>query len=570
MRVTGTSIFVAAAGDRGRARLQGSQRPGGAGKPVRAGGAEVLGRLPPAGGLRAQARRPRSSWWPGLPLVVAGRARCSPLGSRPGRACGRTRNGSLTCAGRACWNRCWRTGRSPPRRRGACAQAGAGAERRGNALCLVTGALFPVLGYDSGPRPGLRHARPAGQARHPGADAARPTRRPGPGPARPRPGPCSRLDAARGDIPAGPDGTAFGLEVTQIDGTTLELFGDPLLAEEFGVPAPGAKPLLRLVGLLHSGTRRWKAAVIGGYLDGENALADGLQDAFGPGQLNLADRGFFSMDRWIRFSGAGAHLLWRVKNGAKSVPFRTLQDAERRLGAGPAARERQHARPPPPGRRRPRPPVPAGHRRAARLLHRADPHPQRPGEDHRRSGCSPRCWTRTCVPAAELAVLYQRRWLIEIAFLHLKKTVRGTGRALRGRSAALARQEAWALLLAHNMIAGLAARAAATAGLAPGISFTAVLSLARAAVPADACCPHCGKRPTSGNAPLAGLDAAIARPPARPSRPEADLRKNRRRTTETDLRTSRLHPHHRPVKSPESRRKSRNLRAAPPHLCADG
>ena len=132
-------------------------------------------------------------------------------------------------------------------------------------------------------------------------------------------------DAARGDIPAGPDGTAFGLEVTQIDGTTLELFNDPLLAAEFGVPAAGAKPLLRLAGLLHSGTRRWRAAVIGRYLDGENALADQLQDAFGPGQLNLAGRGFFSMDRWIRFSGAGAHLLWRVKNGAKCVPFRTLK-----------------------------------------------------------------------------------------------------------------------------------------------------------------------------------------------------------------------------------------------------
>ena len=78
------------------------------------------------------------------------------------------------------------------------------------------------------------------------------------------------------------------------------------------------------MGLLHSGTRRWRAAVIGRYLDGENALADGLQDAFGPGQLNLADRGFFSMDRWIRFSGTGAHLLWRVKNGAKCVPFKTL------------------------------------------------------------------------------------------------------------------------------------------------------------------------------------------------------------------------------------------------------
>ena len=119
----------------------------------------------------------------------------------------------------------------------------------------------------------------------------------------------------------------------------------------------------------------------------------------------------------------------------------------------------------------------------------------------------------------------------------------------------------WALLLAHNMIAGLAARAAATAGLAPGqICFTAVLSLARAAVTADTCCPHCGKRPASKTAPLAGLDAAIAGL-ARPRRPPADLRPHSRRTTETGLRTSRLHSHYRPVKTPENRRKSRKLRA---------
>lgn len=78
-------------------------------------------------------------------------------------------------------------------------------------------------------------------------------------------------DAARSDIPAGEDGLAFGLEVTAIDGTTLELFNDPALAEALGVPSPGAKPLLRLAGLLHAATRRWKAAVIGRYLDGDNA-----------------------------------------------------------------------------------------------------------------------------------------------------------------------------------------------------------------------------------------------------------------------------------------------------------
>ena len=275
---------------------------------------------------RSQSQEPR------CPRILPCRLLSRPLpammrawlpGSRPGRACGRTRTGWLTCGARACRIA---AGRRDDRRRGrggACAQAGTGTERRGHGPVPGHRGAVPGPRLRRGPRPGLRHARPAGQARHPGA--GRPCLLQGPGPVRGGPGPGHvRADAARGDIPAGPDGTAFGLEITQIDGTTLELFSDPLLAEEFGTPSPDAKPLLRLVGLLHSGTRRWKAAVIGRYLDGENALADGLQDAFGPGQLNLADRGFFSMDRFIRFSGAGAHLAWRVKNGAKSVPFKTL------------------------------------------------------------------------------------------------------------------------------------------------------------------------------------------------------------------------------------------------------
>ena len=31
------------------------------------------------------------------------------------------------------------------------------------------------------------------------------------------------------------------------------------------------------------------------------------------------------MDRFLRISGTGAHLTWRVKDRAKSVPFKTLR-----------------------------------------------------------------------------------------------------------------------------------------------------------------------------------------------------------------------------------------------------
>ena len=70
------------------------------------------------------------------------------------------------------------------------------------------------------------------------------------------------------------------------------------------------------------------------------------------------------------------------------------------------------------------------------------------------------------------------------------------------------------------MTATLAARAAGTAGLDPDlIPFTAVLSLIRGHIAADTCCPHCGKRPASGNDPITLLIADILAQPHRRQRP---------------------------------------------------
>jgi hypothetical protein len=410
----------------------------------------------------------------------------------------------------------------------AAAEGGHGhrAERALNAgmtmLCLVTGSLFPGQGYDMVLAKAF--AMPGAPAR-PGTPV--PT-----GPAfslaRARLGerPMRRafeLDASRGDVPPAAGGTLFGLELVIFDGTTLDLFNCPDLAAEFGVPEGGTHPKLRVVALLQAGTMRWKAAAVGGYHDGENALANQLEGALGPGQLSLADRGFFSMDRWLRFSATGAHLLWRVKNAARSVPFRlirTLNDGSelvllRESGKMLGKRRRD-----------------AGDRTLSRL----------PGTIARlvcftivtrtRRGRAKATAIRVLTtlldpaafPAREIAAGYAQRWQVETAFLHLKKTVRGTGRTLRGRSAALARQEAWSLLLVHNMIAALASAAAAAAGTSlAAVSFTAVLSLAREHVTADACCRHCGHRPATAADPLALLTAAITAQPL--------SRENRSRTS---------------------------------------
>jgi hypothetical protein len=317
------------------------------------------------------------------------------------------------------------------------------------------------------------------------------------------------LDAARSDAELGITALWKGLEVTAIDGTTMELFRNDVLACEFGTPAEGTRPLLRIAAHVRTASRRWIGAGIGGYHDGENALADQLEDSFGPGMLNLADRGFFSMDRFLRFSARGAHLAWRVKNGAKCVPFKTVRELPDgselvmlRESAGMRTRRRRET----------------GDRHAPRLPDTMARLVTFTVTAQTRSGRAKATQIRVLTtlldhetfPAREIAALYAERWQVEIAFLHLKKTVRGPRRALRGQSPDLARQEAWALLLIHNIVATATARAAAEAGTDPRlIPFTAVLGLVRAHVAADIRCRHCGRRPTRPDAPLDGLTSAI-------------------------------------------------------------
>ena len=167
-------------------------------------------------------------------------------------------------------------------------------------------------------------------------------------------------------------------------------------------------------------------------------------------------------------------------------------------------------------------------------------------------------------PAREIAALYAERWQAEIAYLHLKKTVKGAGRLLRGRSPRPRPPgNLGTAARAPNMTATIAARAAASAGTDPDqIPFTAVLSLIRDHVTADARCPHCGKRPASGNDALAPLIADILAQPPHRDRPARTPPQGHRFSGRSGTpRKSRLHDHDRPVKPPKGHHNSRKLRA---------
>jgi DDE family transposase/transposase IS4-like protein len=374
-------------------------------------------------------------------------------------------------------------------------------------ICVLVACLFPEKGYDqvlarAFGLPGLRF-RPGGVPSGSALSQAR--ERLGELAARR----VFELGAERGDADLGLTALWKGLEVTALDGTTTELARNAALACEFGSSSEAGRPLLRVVAHVRAASRRWIGAEIGSCHDGENDLADKLEGSFRPGMLNLAGRGFFSMDRFCRFSAAGAGLAWRVKNSAKSIPARTLEvlpDGSELVvlheSDGMLARRRRESR----NHAAPRLPD-----TIARLVTFLVMTETRGGK---RKASRIRVITTLLdhkdYPARDIASLYAERWQIEIAFLHLKKTVRGSRRPLRGQSPELARQEAWILLLVHNMVATAAARAAAAAGTDPKlIPFTPVLALIREHVAADACCPHCGRRPASTEDQLSSLTAEI-------------------------------------------------------------
>ena len=191
-------------------------------------------------------------------------------------------------------------------------------------ICVLVACLFPGAGYDAvlATAFGLPGLKPRPGAEVPSGSAFSQARKLLGEQAMKR---IFELDAAVADADLGIGLLWKGLEVTAIDGTTMELARNGVLDGEFGTPGDGARPLLRITAHVRTATFRWISAAIGGYHDGENALADQLEGSFRPGMLNLADRGFFSMNRFLRFSARGADLAWRIKNGAKSVPLKTVR-----------------------------------------------------------------------------------------------------------------------------------------------------------------------------------------------------------------------------------------------------
>ena len=108
------------------------------------------------------------------------------------------------------------------------------------------------------------------------------------------------LDAETGDAELGLAPCGRGLEVTALDGTTMDWTATTSWPASSGPRQKAGRPLLRVVGHVRVASRRWIAAEVGALPPGrERAGRRARRASLRPGMVNLADRGFPSMERYI-------------------------------------------------------------------------------------------------------------------------------------------------------------------------------------------------------------------------------------------------------------------------------
>ena len=234
---------------------------------------------------------------------------------------------------------------------------------------------------------------------------------------------------------------AFGLVVTAVDGTVVDLAATDPIRARFATPAGGRFPQARLVTLVVCGTRRVLGAVTDSCAVAEPVLWDRLAGHLTPGTLNLADRGFFSLRRWHTATGTGGQLIWRVKNGTRSLPARiiaTLPDGSvlvvlRESNAMRCARRRAAG-----DKTLPRLPEVT-----ARLVEFTVTGTDASGRSSKpsRFRVLTTLLDHDAYPVQQVAACYAERWQVELAYKSITSTLRGTGRRLRGQTPDLVEQE---------------------------------------------------------------------------------------------------------------------------------
>lgn len=247
--------------------------------------------------------------------------------------------------------------------------------------------------------------------------------------------------------------------VVAADGSSVEIQSTKENIDRFGVHTnqhgEAGYPHLKFVALTESGTRVVFGASIGGEHDGEGALFDKLIEKLDSGMILLADRLYFSFDRWKRCSNRGCALLFRVKDSLNLRAENVFSDGSFTATIKPSNKSLSDK----------------NSRMKVRVIEY-----EAQFEDGSRSE-KIRLITNLLdpekAPALELAQLYAERWNIETGFDEIKTHLLGKGRVLRSQLPDLVEQEYFGFLLAHFVVRKVMADASRKADISPSeLSFT--------------------------------------------------------------------------------------------------
>jgi hypothetical protein len=259
-----------------------------------------------------------------------------------------------------------------------------------------------------------------------------------------------------------------GLRLVSLDGTCLDVADTEQNDEVLGRPGSsrreggGAFPQLRVVALAESGTHAIFDAALGPYTSSEQALADRLWGSLERGMLCLADRNFYSFERFEKARSTGAQLVWRVKSDIGLPREQTLEDGSYltsiyALKNRKAKRDGTHAR----------------------VVEYQLDDPALADEEQRYRLITT-ILSPDAAPANELAALYPQRWELESALDELKTHQRGPRVVLRSKAPDGVYQEAYGHLCTHYAIRRVMHDAALQADLVPHrLSFIRSLRAAR-------------------------------------------------------------------------------------------
>ena len=250
--------------------------------------------------------------------------------------------------------------------------------------------------------------------------------------------------------------------IVAADGNHLEVQNTEENREAFGVHSnqhtESGYPIMKWVCLTECGTRVVFAANVGGVRDSEAELFEPLIERLDAGMIHLADRYYYSFDRWKRCGARGAALLWRVKSNLILKPETVLPDGSCLAWVRPSNKLLRRGV--------------CG--KKEKILVRVIEY-QVEFEDGTRSE-TVRLITSLLdsneVSAEELAHLYAERWNVETGFDELKTHLKGSGRVLRSQLPELVEQEFYGFLLAYFVVRKVMADAARMGEVFPAeISF---------------------------------------------------------------------------------------------------